>query len=336
MNLFWQKLKQVVVLVAICVFCVSCSNVASTSNNPWQSLTLPTEAIFSDIAFTADGDRGWLVGTQASLFETKDGGNSWQQQALDLGEEKVSLMAVSFNGNEGWVVGRPSIMLHTTDGGNTWSRIPLSSKLPGSPDGIIALDDNTAEMVTNLGAIYKTTDGGKNWKALVEGSVGVARSIHRSPQGKYVAVSAKGNFYSTWKPGETEWTPHQRTSSRRLQNMGFTEDEGLWLLARGGQVQFSNSEDYEDWGEPIYPEFSTSWGLRDVGYRTSDEVWLSGGSANLLLSKDGGKTWEKDRGVEDIPSNFYKVVFVNPDKGFVLGERGTLLKYEPEMDTEAA
>ena len=334
MRLLIEKLKQIVILFAVCIFCVSCSQVASLSNNPWKVLTLPTEAIFSDIAFTADPERGWLVGTQATLFETTDGGNSWEQKALNLGEEKVSLMAVSFYGDEGWIVGKPSILLHTKDGGTSWSRIPLSSKLPGAPDGIVALGDSTAEIVTDLGAIYKTTDDGKHWKALVEGSVGVARSIHRSDNGKYVAVSARGNFYSTWEPGQTEWTPHQRTSSRRLQNIGFNRDERLWLIARGGQVQFNESEDFEEWGEAIVPEFSASWGFLDMEYRTPEEIWLAGGSANLLRSNDGGQTWEKDRDVEDVPSNFYKVVFISPEKGFVLGERGILLKYEPE--TEAA
>ena len=330
-----QKLKQVVVLLAISIFCISCSQVPSTVTNPWKVLTLPSEAIFSDVAFTSNPDRGWLVGTRANLFETTDGGETWSQKEIALeNNEKVSLDAISFNGDEGWIVGQPSILLHTEDGGDSWSRIPLSSKLPGSPLDIIALDKSTAEMVTNLGAIYKTEDGGKNWKALVEGSVGVARNIHRSDDGRYVAVSAKGNFYSTWEPGDTEWTPHQRTSSRRLQNMGFNKDGSLWLLARGGQIQFSESaENYEDWGEPIYPEFSASWGFLDVAYRTPEEIWLSGGSANLLVSPDGGQTWSKDRDVEDAPSNFYKVVFVSPQKGFILGERGTLLKYVPEAGT---
>ena len=331
-----HKLKQLAVLVAVCVFCISCSQVPSTVTNPWKELTLPSEAIFSDIAFTSNPDRGWLVGTQANLFETNDGGETWSQKSLELGDEKVALEAISFNGDEGWIVGQPSILLHTENGGDNWSRIPLSSKLPGAPLDIIALDKSTAEMVTNLGAIYKTTNGGKNWKALVEDSVGVARNIHRSNDGRYVAVSAKGNFYSTWQPGDTEWTPHQRTSSRRLQNMGFDRDGRLWLLARGGQIQFSESvEDYEAWGEPIYPEFSASWGFLDVGYRTPEELWLSGGSANLLVSNDGGQTWSKDRDVENAPSNFYKVVFVSPQKGFILGERGTLLKYVPEAGTAA-
>ncbi|VEP16026.1 Ycf48-like protein [Hyella patelloides LEGE 07179] len=327
-----KKLQQVVALVAVCVFCISCSEVPSLSSNPWKVLTLPTESIFADIAFVDNSDRGWLVGTQATLFETNDGGNNWEQKTIDLGDAKIAFDAVSFSGQEGWIVGKPSILLHTDDGGTTWSRIALSSKLPGSPDGIIALADNTAEMVTDLGAIYKTTDGGKNWKALVEGAVGVARNITRSPNGEYVAVSNKGNFYSTWTPGDTEWTPHNRNSSRRLQNMGFDQSSNLWLLARGGVVQFSETGDEGDWGEAIYPEFSASWGLLDVGYRTSDELWVAGGSGNLLYSSDNGETWLKDREIEDVPSNLYKVVFNSPEQGFVLGERGYLLKYEPNSE----
>ena len=319
-------------MIAICVFCISCSEVPSLSNNPWKVLTLPTEAIFSDIAFVDDTDRGWLVGTQATIFETKDGGESWEQKSIDLGEEKITFDAVSFVGQEGWIVGKPSILLHTKDGGDNWSRIALSSKLPGSPDGIIALAPNSAEMVTDLGAIYKTTDGGKNWKALVEGAVGVARNITRSSNGEYVAVSNKGNFYSTWTPGDTEWTPHNRNSSRRLQNMGFSKDSKLWLLARGGVVQFSETGDEGDWTEAIYPEFSTSWGLLDIGYRTPEELWIAGGSGNLLYSPDGGETWLKDREIEAVPSNLYKVIFNSPEQGFVLGERGYLLKYEPNSE----
>lgn len=333
-NVFMRKLKQFVILIAISLFCISCSSVPSTLNNPWKTLSLDTESTFADIAFTDDPQHGWLVGTKAALFETTDGGESWQEKPLELGEEKASFSAVSFYGDEGWITGKPAILLHTTDGGEHWSRIPLSEKLPGAPDGVVALGPDTAEMVTNLGAIYKTTNGGKNWTALVEGAVGVARNITRSPDGRYVAVSARGNFYSTWEPGQSEWTPHNRNSSRRLQKMGYSKEGGLWLLARGGQLQFSTSEDLEDWQEVIYPEPSTSWGLLDLAYRTPEELWVAGGSGNLLVSPDEGENWKKDRAIEKVPSNLYKIVFVNPEKGFILGQNGILLKYEPS--TEAA
>ena len=329
-----RKLKQFVILIAISLFCISCSSVPSTLNNPWKTLSLDTEATFADIAFTDDPQHGWLVGTKAALFETTDGGESWQEKTIELGEEKASFSAVSFYGDEGWITGKPAILLHTMDGGEHWSRIPLSEKLPGAPDGVVALGPDTAEMVTNLGAIYKTTNGGKNWTALVEGAVGVARNITRSPEGRYVAVSARGNFYSTWEPGQSEWTPHNRNSSRRLQKMGYSKEGGLWLLARGGQLQFSSPEDLEDWQDVIYPEPSTSWGLLDLAYRTPEELWVAGGSGNLLVSPNEGENWKKDRAIEKVPSNLYKIVFVNPEKGFILGQNGILLKYEPS--TEAA
>ena len=330
MNLFVRKLKQILIILAVCLVCVSCSRINEVASNPWQEIELPTEATFADLDFVANSDRGWLVGTKASLFETTDGGRTWSKKTIELGGDKESFNAVSFYGQEGWITGEPSILLHTDDGGDNWSRIPLSEKLPGTPYSILALGENSAEMVTNLGAIYKTEDGGRNWKALVEGAVGVARNINRAEDGRYVAVSARGNFYSTWSPGDTEWTPHDRNSSRRIQNMSFTEDGGLWLLARGGQIQFTDPENPEKWQEVIFPERSASWGLLDLAYRSPEEIWVAGGSGNLLRSSDGGETWEKDREIESIPSNLYKVIFLTPEKGFVLGQRGILLKYQEQ------
>jgi len=311
--------------------CISCSKVPSISYNPWEIISVPTEAKLLDIAFTDNFQHGYLVGSSATLLETKDGGETWKPLTLQLDDPKYRFNSVSFSLKEGWIVGEPSLILHTTDEGASWSRIPVSEKLPGGPISILALGQNSAEMATDVGAIYKTTDGGKNWKAQVEQAVGVLRNIKRSPDGKYVGVSAKGNFYSTWEPGQTAWVPHNRNSSRRVENMGFTNNGQLWMLARGGQVQFNDPEKPEEWLEAQYPEMSTSWGLLDMAYRTPEEIWLSGGSGNLLRSADGGKTWEKDRDVEGVPANLYKIVFFTPEKGFIIGDRGILLKYQPSV-----
>lgn len=333
MSILLKNIKRIVILSAIALFTVSCSQVPSLEANPWQVIeNLPTEQTLLDIAFTSNPNHGWMVGNQATLLETNDGGDTWREEKLELGEEKLDFLSVSFDGEEGWIVGEPSVLLHTDDGGAHWSRIPLSKKLPGEPYSIIATGENRAEMTTNVGAIYETTNGGKNWTALVQEAVGVARNISRSSDGKYVAVSARGNFYSTWTPGDQAWQPHERNTSRRVQNMGFTPDGRVWLLARGGQVQFTESEDFESWQEPEYPEFASSKGLLDIGYRTSDELWVSGGSGDLFrLSQEKG-VWEKDRAVQNVPGNFYRVKFFNPEKGFILGDRGTVLKYQSSTE----
>ena len=325
----WQRLFG---LFLVMLLCVGCSKVESLAYNPWDVIVLPTEEKILDIAFTQNPEHGYLVGSNATLLETQDGGNNWKEIILQLDDENYRFNSISFNGEEGWIVGEPALMLHTTDEGRSWLQVPLSEKLPGTPVNVVALAENTAEMATDVGAIYQTTDGGKNWKAQVEGAVGIVRNMERAEDGKYVAVSAKGNFYSTWEPGQQTWQPHNRNSSRKVENMGFAGQNQMWMLARGGQIQFSDPSNPEEWQEPQYPEFSTSWGLLDVAYRNSNELWLSGGSANLLRSTDGGKTWEKDRFVEEVPSNFFKVVFFSEQQGFVIGDRGGyLLKYNPEI-----
>ncbi|MEB3339360.1 photosynthesis system II assembly factor Ycf48 [Okeania sp.] len=341
MHLIRKSWKQIFIILAAVILCSGCKNayLPSISYNPWDVIqlpTLPNEVKLFDIGFTDSLDHGWIVGNNTTLLETTDGGETWEPKIIDDLEERLRLTSVSFYGIEGWIVGQPSVLLHTDDAGESWNEVPLSSKLPGAPNTIVALGPSSAEMTTDIGAIYRTEDEGQHWHAQVEDAVGVVRNISRSTDGKYIAVSAKGNFYSTWEPGQKSWTPHNRQNSRRLENMGFGDDGRLWSLARGGQLRFSDPENLEDWGEPINPEYATSWGFLDLAYRTPEEIWVSGGSGNLLRSTDGGETWEKDTDVESVPENFYKIVFINSETGFILGQRETILKYNNSAIPEAA
>ena len=332
---FVNFLRRFVIIGAVALVCTSCQYLPVLGYNPWQVIPVEVSGNLYDVAFTDNPNHGWIVGSDAALLETTNGGQSWEAKELTLDQEQVRLTSVSFSGSEGWIVGEPSILLHTTDEGNTWNQITLSAQLPGSPYNIVALGSESAEMVTDLGAIYRTEDGGLHWKALVEEAVGVVRNVSRAQDGRYMTVSAKGNFYSTWTPGEKAWEPHNRYSSKRLENMGFGKDGRLWMLGRGGEIRFTNPEDSQEWGEALNPEFATSWGFLDLAYRTPKEIWIGGGSGNLLCSFDGGESWFKDEQVQNVPGNFNRIKFITPEKGFILGQRGTLLRYTKESSQAA-
>lgn len=328
----WQSLGLGLVIM---VLCTGCGFLPSLDFNPWEVLQLPTKETALDISFITP-KHGWLVGTNETLMETLDGGRTWEPRSLVLDSDDYRFSSISFAGEEGWIAGEPSILLHTTDSGQTWERVALSAKLPGAPNTVFALGSGKAELTTDIGAIYQTQDAGKTWQALVQEAVGVVRNIARSPEGKYVAVSSRGSFYSTWAPGQSAWEPHNRTSSRRVQNMGFGQNGQLWMLINGGNLSFSEGSDWESWAKPVNPQVAVSVGLLDLAYRTPNEIWLAGGSGNLLCSTDGGQTWKKDRDISEVASNLYKVEFFSPNQGFILGQQGILLRYAGELQAGAA
>uniref|UniRef100_A0A1D1XE28 Photosystem II stability/assembly factor HCF136, chloroplastic n=1 Tax=Anthurium amnicola TaxID=1678845 RepID=A0A1D1XE28_9ARAE len=258
----------------------------------WERVYLPVDAgvVLLDIAFVPDDpNHGFLLGTRQTILETKDGGDTWFSRSIPSAEDEdfnYRFNSISFKGKEGWIVGKPAILLYTSDAGESWQRIPLSAQLPGDMVYINATGEKGAEMVTDQGAIYVTSNGGYNWKAAVQETVsatlnrtvssgisgasyytGTFNTVNRSPDGKYVAVSSRGNFYLTWQPGQPYWLPHNRAVARRIQNMGWRADGGLWLLVRGGGLYLSKGIGItEDFDEVSIQ--SRGFGILDVGYRS--------------------------------------------------------------------
>ncbi|MFM7313219.1 MAG: photosynthesis system II assembly factor Ycf48, partial [Cyanobium sp.] len=297
------------------------------SSSPWQAVPLDTSSNPLAVAFR-DSQNGFLVGSNRLILETGDGGASWETRTLELPEdENFRLISIDFSGDEGWIVGQPGLLLHSSDGGRSWSRLLLDTKLPGEPYTITALGPKRAELATNVGAVYQTADAGSSWKALVSDAAGAVRDLRRSPDGRYVSVSGLGNFFATWTPGQPTWQPHERVSSQRLQSMGFQPDGNLWMVARGAQLRFSSDPaDVESWGKAIVP-ITNGYGYLDMAWDPSGAIWTGGGSGTLLVSRDGGSSWQKDPVGARQPTNFTRIAFTEDGKGFVLGERGSLLRW---------
>ena len=323
----------------------------------WERIVLPVDTVLFDLDFVKDEPQhGWLVGSKGTFLETLDGGQTWVPRTfanLDPDEELTYRFEnVSFSGNDGWVIGKPAIMLHTKDGGKSWLRVPVSPKLPGEPTLITALGPDRAEMTTSSGAVYETSNGGRNWKAQVKETIdstlnrtissgvsgasyftGSIIGVIRDKEGKYLAISSRGNFFLTWEPGQEFWIPRARETSRRIQAMGFIENnaqKGIWMSTRGGGLSFTTEVDLESVNSF---EFQNSdiktggYGILDVAYRNSNEMWAACGGGTLYKSLDGGKTWSKDNESGKIPGNLYKIKFFGSKQGFVLGSSGILLKY---------
>jgi len=327
----------------------------AAKSTAWRQVDLGISETLYDISFDpAEKTHGYVVGAKGTFLETKNGGKSWTPRSfsnLDADEEiNYRFEKVSCLNDEVWIIGKPAILLHSKDAGKNWERVPLSPKLPGEPNGIIALGSGEAEMTTSTGAIYSTVNAGRNWKALVKETIdatlnrisssgvsgasyfsGGIINIARDADGTYIAVSSRGNFYLTWSPGDDFWIPHNRGTPRRIQNMGFVNGKaanGIWMSLNGGLLQIAKGGDLQ----ADTPDFQSvpiktgGYGIIDLGWKGSDEIWAVGGGGTMYTSKDAGKSFKFDNSADDIPGNLYQVKFAN-NNGFVLGSDGVLLRY---------
>lgn len=330
----------------------------TSDKKAWTQVNLPlaTESpILFDIEFDSKNPQnGFIVGNRGTFFETKDAGKSWAAKSfanLDAEDEiNYRFTKMSFKDGEGWIIGKPAILLHTRDSGASWERVPLSPKLPGDPYGIVALGPGRAELSTSAGAIYTTENSGRNWKAEVRETIdatlnrvsssgvqgasyfsGSINSIQRDSDGSYLAVSSRGNFYLTYKPGDEFWIPHNRETSRRIVSMGFVKDrmaDGLWMTTAGGEIsKVDGPVDTQLINIPFerLQIKSGGYGILDVAFvEGSSDAWAVGGGGTIFGSKDNGKTWQKNKAADDLPTNLYKIKFFG-DKGYILGSNGVLL-----------
>lgn len=172
--------------------------------------------------------------------------------------------------------------------------------------------------------LNRTTSSGIEGASYYEG---LLSNISRcDATGEYVATTNRGNFYLTWIPGAYNWEPHNRPAGRRLQNLGWTPEGRLWATTRGGDVYLGNESGVTDLFDKSKLT-SRGYGILDVGFSTQDLGFAVGGSGTLYKTEDGGRSWKRDKGIEDLPGNLYLCKFFSPKDGYILGSGGIFLRY---------
>jgi photosystem II stability/assembly factor-like uncharacterized protein len=145
------------------------------------------------------------AGTEAGLFHSHDGGNSWPLVNSDNDLTSVAIQPGSLDVF--------SLLGQSSDGGSTWQTVPYPSN-SGVP--VIAADAPSVFFAGNSfcygpypGQVYKTTDSGATWTLSFGFGFSACSSVLVSPQGSDVfaredGFAFKGVFQS--HDGGTSWT----------------------------------------------------------------------------------------------------------------------------------
>ncbi|WP_299495161.1 YCF48-related protein [uncultured Shewanella sp.] len=154
----------------------------------WQQVLTPTKALLTK-AFLFSPSLGWVVGHDATILQTKDGGATWLQQMQSARIEKPFLDVLFFDSLHGVAVGAYGLFYRTQNGGRSWESeyhqellfeediqyleelknedmtLYLSERSTLLPhfNRIITLSNGLLLMVGELGLVATSTDLGVHW-----------------------------------------------------------------------------------------------------------------------------------------------------------------------------
>merc|ERR1711916_400346 len=88
-----------------------------------------------------------------------------------------------------------------------------------------------------------------------------------------------------------------------------------------------DTNDIENWSKPIIPILN-GYNYLDMGWDPNGDIWAGGGNGTLIVSKDQGKTWNKDPIASELPTNYIKILF---DSHNHHRERGRVLRSQHQL-----
>lgn len=162
----------------------------------WTNHSVPSGIQLLGIQFV-DSQHGYTVGidttsgTDGVLYETTDGGDSWNLRYTQQGK---ALTSVQFMGQVGYISGKD--ILKTTDGGASWT---TSLHIPGigyfSEVEFSSLTKGTA-VGPDSNRFFRTLDGGNNWISQSTTPVSLT-SVNFFDDVNGGVVGPGGNFFLT-------------------------------------------------------------------------------------------------------------------------------------------
>jgi len=304
----------------------------------WISLPKSTYQDLRKLYFV-DSLHGWVVGDSGIILKTTDAGQSWLRQESGITEGILNIFMV--NDVRGWALSNRfatdsnytyyTIILSTTNGGDTW----LRRDYPGNVFRAVFFQDSVNGWLGGYyGVIVRTTDGGETWSPVHVDSTLYSQfpilNMKFFNDSYGYAVGGRLDFAGVaWRTTDAGETWHSMAiGPEPVWDIHFVDSLNVYCVSGdldfgAGLINTTNA------GVTWTYRYLEIWGeARALAFRNGSEIWSPlGAPGTYMFSLDSGRTWH-DRYTVDT-SAVFDAMFVNENTGYMVGGRGTILRYNP-------
>jgi len=236
----------------------------SSDGKQWKQIAIPTRSTLTGVYFQ-DKMNGWVVGHDAVILRTIDGGKLWQKVYYDP-EGQTPLFDIWFKDEmHGLAIGAYGLYLISEDGGASWdvsemNVIAEESVDDSSEEEIKAEDDddfldsydlhlNSMALADNgklyvaaeAGKIYRSDDSGESWLPLASPYIGSFFGVLPVTGETVLVFGLRGHMFRSEDAG-VNWQEIETPTQEMLTNGIVVSEDEIYITGLGGTILKSNDE----------------------------------------------------------------------------------------------
>lgn len=278
-----MNLSRIILVFVLCIL------ISHTTFAGWVKQESGTLSWLHSIYFV-DDENGWIVGSNATLLATTDGGRTWQKEKTRTGD---TFRDVYFADREnGWILCERSVY-----------------RSGGAPPSYL----------------MRTSNGGKDWDSVdfAEGKERMVRFFF-SRNGTGFAVG-EGGIILRMQNEKDAWN-RSPLPIRFLILDGIFTDEMNGILVGGGGTILNTTNGGATWNEPKVPLRSVRTKLNAIDFVDRKTGWAAGGKGKIVWTNDGGRVWREQ--ISNVSADLFDIAFMDARIGLAVGDSGTIVRTE--------
>ena len=269
----------------------------SNDGEHWQQIVVPTRATITGVYFH-DKRNGWIVGHDAVILRTRDGGKTWEKVYYDP-EGQIPLFDIWFkNEEQGIAIGAYGLYLVSEDGGTNWDVTELNVITDASendPDeeageaedsddfldsydlhlnSIAIADNGKLYIAAEAGKVYRSDDSGESWVPLAPDYIGSFFGVLPVTGDTVLVFGLRGHLFRSEDAGKT-WQEIETPTQEMLTNGIVVAEDEIYITGLGGTILRSS-----DGGK--------SFSLVEQGHRDGFNAIIQGPEGKLITVGEKG------------------------------------------------
>ena len=326
-------MKRFNVLIGLVTIIFVTLGMGSAIANDWQ-LVKHQDVYMPEHLFFLDAQTGWVVGGSSAVFQTTDGGETWNS----VHSEDASMQNLNnvyfLDADTGYAVGAKGSVYKSVDSGSNWTAVNDPVVIPekslygiwffDTMHGFISGDDST---------VCETIDGGATWARhalpLPDYKEDIVRvkffdamhgiGIGDGNTGTVIVTSDGG---ATWELVQLGGVFPPGTGSKKLYDLDITGDRYA-IIAAYNKVTFFSSDTGHTW-QAVGP-YTTRYEYAGAGFALDANVMFTGGGQGFLIkTSDGCATHDTLK--LGTGSTVKAIHFWNENNGYVITDNGHYFK----------